>query len=399
MNATTTAIAVPSKSKPKKRGKRGDGHLYRRPHSKYWWMKVPNNGRVIRESTHETDIKKAQQKLDAKLDEVGAARGGFTTLIGPEHKTVTVQALINALMADFELRKVRSLKSITSYLKTIESTFGHWKAVDLTKDAIDHYIADRVKKGHAPASINRSTQVLGQAIRGFLEEHRLPVPKIRRLPEENIREGFYSQTDIAKLIAALPEDLKDFTLWAAWTGWRKGEIASLAWSAVDRAAGEVRLSWRKSKNRQARSMALVGELAQIIERRWAERQITGRDGTVHLSPLVFHRGCTAAGQVIRVADFDKSFAAACRAAGLPYGRKGGHTFHDLRRTAARNLRRAGVSETVSMAVTGHVTASMFRRYSITDPDDIRQAMERVQAHIGSEPVEASNVIALKSARS
>jgi hypothetical protein len=58
-----------------------------------------------------------------------------------------------------------------------------------------------------------------------------------------------------------------------------------------------------------------------------------------------------------------------------------------------------VSETVSMAVTGHVTASMFRRYSITDPDDIRQAMERVQAHIGSEPVEASNVIALKSARS
>src|SRR5437899_5688040 len=255
------------------RRKRGDGGLYRRPGTAYWWMRIPYRSGMLRESTGETDRKKAKVKLDAKRDEIAAARGGYTTLVGPEQKSKTVDALLDALVQDFELRKVRSLKSIKSYIKSVEKAFGHWKAVELVgaEDAITRYIAGRVKAGHAPASINHSLQVLLQAIRPFLTKHRLPVPEIRRLPEDNVREGFYSRADVEKLIPALPEDLRDFTRWGFLCGWRKAEIASLRWADVDREAGSLRLSWRKSKSKQARTMALVGDLAAIIERRAAAR--------------------------------------------------------------------------------------------------------------------------------
>lgn len=49
------------------------------------------------------------------------------------------------------------------------------------------------------------------------------------------------------------------------------------------------------------------------------------------------------------------------------------------------------SETVSLAVTGHRTASIFRRYSIVDDTDIREALLKVQAHVDTLPTERTVV--------
>jgi integrase len=112
---------------------------------------------------------------------------------------------------------------------------------------------------------------------------------------------------------------------------------------------------------------VTGGLAELIERRWQARTVTGPAGMVTLSPLVFHRHGAPLG------DFRKAWAKACTTAQVP-----GTLFHDLRRSAIVNLDRAGVSQTVAMALSGHLTPSVWRRYRIVSTRDLRAAMAQVQ---------------------
>ena len=77
---------------------------------------------------------------------------------------------------------------------------------------------------------------------------------IRKLPEDNLRDGFYGRAGVETFIAALLQGLHDFTRRGFLTGWREGEIASLRWADVEREAGSLRLSWQKTKTTQARTI-------------------------------------------------------------------------------------------------------------------------------------------------
>ena len=187
------------------------------------------------------------------------------------------------------------------------------------------------------------------------------MPHIRKLPERNVRQGFFEPEEIEAVIAYLPSYLKNFVRFAYLTGWRKGEVAQLTWDDVDRKAKTIRLRPEGSKTARGRTIALTGELWDLIVHQWKAR------GKV---PWVFHR------DEFPIGDIRKAWKTACRKAGIP-----GRLFHDLRRTAARNMRRAGVPERVIMDIVGHETNAMFVRYNIVDESDTRDAFARTQDYL------------------
>jgi integrase len=365
-----------------KRERREKG-LYKQPGSKFWWYAISHRGRLIRQSTGKTNVKKARDVLKTKRDELAAARGGYTILSGPETRRVSVADRLARLLRDYELRGVRSLAQVRAHLgfpskpegksRTILEAFGRERVVDLSEDMIDEYMRRRLAAGARPATVNRETQLLGQAIRPFLQKHRLPMPPIRKLPEDNTREGFFSRAELEPLVSHLPSDLRDFTRWAYLTAWRKSEIASLRWVDVDVEGRTVRLSWRRSKNKKARTMVLAGDLAAIIERRSAARAALVVKGIA--TDRVFFREDGSP-----VQDFKKAWASACKTAGVA-----GRLFHDLRRSGIRNMTRAGVSRKVATTISGHRTEAIYARYDIPDEEDLKDAVIKTQAYIDTLP--------------
>jgi integrase len=357
--------------------KRGEGTLYRQRNSRFWWYRIGFQGRILCASTKTTDVRAAREVLKQKYRELEAAKGGFVYMPGPEVKRITVGRLLDELLADYELHGRRSIQGVRSHVKRLREELGEIRAVDLKPKDLTGYQMTRRKANAAGGTINRELALLRRAARRFLEEQRLVMPRVTPLPE-NVREGFFTQAEVAKLVKHLPEDLHDFVWFAFLTGWRKGEIASLKWADVDEEAKTLRLSWRKSKNSQARTMALAGELANIINRcavARAERVVAGHD-----LPYVFVRASAkvrntrARGR--QVDDFGVVWRRACKEAGLE-----GRLFHDLRRSAARNMDRAGVSRHVAMQITGHKTEAMYRRYNIVSEQDIRAALIKTQTYL------------------
>ena len=125
---------------------------------------------------------------------------------------------------------------------------------------------------------------------------------------------------------------------------------------------------------RGRTVVLEAELAELIDRRWQAR-LCEKDGNVRVAAVVFHRDGGPVG------DFRKAWATACEAAGVP-----DKLFHDLRRTAARNMVRASVPERVAMTVTGHLTRSMFDCYNIVSEDDLRMAAQKTTMYVDTLPM-------------
>ena len=161
-------------------------------------------------------------------------------------------------------------------------------------------------------------------------------------------------------------DVRDFCEWFYWTGMRPGEIRALTWASFDRETSTLRLHARDAKIGHGRALVLERDLRAIIERRVRARRLD--------CPLIFHRGGRPIGE------FRKGWKRACREAGVE-----GKLVYDLRRTAVRNMVRAGVDPSVAMKISGHRTRSIFDRYNIISDADLREAITKTTLYVESLP--------------
>ena len=161
--------------------------------------------------------------------------------------------------------------------------------------------------------------------------------------------------------------LKGFVTFAYKTGWRFSEISSLKWNQVDLTAGTVRLEAGTTKNDEARTVYMDEELSQVFKEQWETRKRTGK-----LTLYVFPSKDTQT----RIKDIRGSWDTACKEAKI-----GRRLFHDFRRTAIRNMIRAGIPERVAMMISGHKTRSLFDRYNIVSDADLKLVSQKQEAYL------------------
>jgi integrase len=280
--------------------------------------------------------------------------------------------------------------------KHLKPYFGGRKLVAITTSEITDYVvkrqqaiivtgkgANRRERPVSNAEINRELAVLKRifvlAIQGRKVLHKPHIPMLR---ENNTRTGFFEFEQFQAVRAHLPEDVQPIITFAYITGWRiASEVLPLQWRHIDFKSGEVRLDAGTTKNGDGRVFKMTDDLRMLLdERQHATKELERKSGAI--IPWVFYRTVATergdAKEAKPIRTFKKAWSEACIAAGCP-----GRIPHDLRRTAVRNMVRAGVPERVAMRLTGHKTRSVFERYNIVSDGDLDVAAVRLNGLIGS----------------
>ena len=282
----------------------------------------------------------------------------------PEGTPLTFDIMAQAYLEDYVLQRYRTLATARPRVEHLREFFGGWAVETITADSVRNYQLCRRKQGAEAATVNRETSALSRMFqlairRGQLE--RMPLFP-QRLEENPPRDGFFEHAEYLKVRAQLPRSFQDVLDFAYYSGWRRNEILGLTWAEVDLKGGVIRLTPRRSKTKTGRVLPISPPLQQVLARRRRLRQAQ--------DPRVFHR------DGVPVREWRTALRDACQNANVPH-----RLLHDCRRTAARNLIRAGVPERIAMLLTGHKTRAVFDRYNIVNEQELLTAGERLAAYL------------------
>jgi integrase len=348
------------------------GHLIEVREQGPWWIRYSVGGGlhcVSAESYKKADALKLLKAREAESSQAIATPTGVGT-IGFEEAA-------DGLLTDYRVNKKRSLRTVTLRIQKHLTPFFAGRAMAaITPPLIREYIAHRQASGASNATVNRDLITLKRMFSLAVQDGRLLTrPYIPLLKESNIRRGFFEREPFQILAAQLPPYMRGIAEFAYITGWRTpSEILPLEWRQVDLTAGEVRLDPGTTKNGEGRVFPFTRALRGVLERQQAVAEALTRDRGI-LTPYVF---CYTIGRKAGRRVTDSGYLHAWRRARTAAGAHD-RIPHDCRRTAVRNLVRAGVPERVAMQLTGHRTRAIFERYNITSPNDLREAAQRLDA--------------------
>jgi integrase len=270
----------------------------------------------------------------------------------------SIDELFDLVVQDYKVSGYKTLKQLESRLKHLRPWFGAIRADQLVKADYTDYAEERQRAGVRNKTIMHEIGVVQRAFK--LGE--IPCPAFKGLRPAPPRQGFFDDAEIAAVAIRLPEYVRPALRFGYLTGWRRNEVLRLEWSAVDFAAGEIRLWTSKNGRPRCFPMDVAPGLRQLLVEQKARHDAWLAEGI--LVPWVFARRLKTKPQVKPLTSFRAPWIAACEAAGCP-----GRIFHDLRRSGARQLELAGWPRQLTMRWMGHETEAMFRRYQIESAAD------------------------------
>jgi integrase len=354
---------------------RGQGRLFRPTWngrtSAVWWLDYAARGARHRESSGTTSRRDAARILRDRLGdrETGKLVGRPDRVVLASYTTAAggAQQLAGGLRwlheTQYELDGLRSKARIMQCWHHLERLLGaDCPALDVTPTRLDAYAKTRLAEGAARATLNNELAALRRAFNLARRKGLIgAAPVIELAAADNVREGFFEEDDFAAVLLELPAYARPVIRFLRVTGWRVSEALALSWDRVDWEAEGIRLAARQTKGKRARlfPFGLAPDLKSVLEAAWAARdgvcvfQGPRRGAPLGYTTLLHH------------------WQAATKRAGCP-----GRLMHDLRRTAARDFRRAGVDEGTIMVLCGWRRREMFDRYNIIDEQDLAAAVAK-----------------------
>jgi integrase len=395
--ADLAVLEIPKRkanARPKRRSPRGLGSLWqptykvtlpdgskeKRKSNYYWIAYHDGSGKRVSENSNCTTKEGARDILKDRLAKIST--GTFTDF--QRYKDVTLKQIADDLRTQYVTKGRRSTKKLELSLTRLEEFFGTDCPVSsMTIDRIESYRAARMADEAKPSAptVTRELAALKAALRlGYKHDKVNRVPHIEMPDErEHIEEGEFSPEQIAALLKELPAHMVPLIRFLYRTGMRVREALGLKWTEVRLDVCALRLSGRRTKNKEAKPLTLDGELLEIIK---------GQRGDLKKplqSEWVFPN---ARGEQLTYDQAYGPFQAACKRAEIKDGfttwdgKARTPSFHDLRRTFAREADRCGVPHADIRRIGGWKTQAMLERYLGANEDRMRRAFALMDASFG-----------------
>lgn len=337
-----------------------DGTIQESPnYSIAYWFR----GRERVESAHTDSESKANKLLAQRLGEIGK---GVHAL---QQNKFFYADMVELMRLDYIRKKNRSWEDVFHKIKPLETSFAHARGRDIDIDKIDKHVDRRIEEGAATATINGELRYLRRMLRLACKKGRLTAaPVIELLPGENKRDGTVEVGDFNRLLTKFDDlDVRDLVEFLFAAGWRVTSVERMEKADVDYARETVKLRDAVSKNKESMllSFKTFPTMRAILLRR--------KEKLLPDCNFIFHRN----GRQIR--DFREEWKKATSAAKLT-----GLSVHDLCRSCAVNLSRAGIEETTASKYMNRKTLAIYKQYRIVHTRDTERAGAALESYFAAE---------------
>ena len=329
---------------------------------------VYRNGRRFEESARTGSYEEARDLL--KLKEGDVAKG---LPVSPRAGKLRFEDAVADVLNDYI---VNGRKSHSDTKRRIDlhlaPFFRGRRMTELTTADMRTFTKERLTAGAAVAEVNRELAIVKRAYSLAIKAGRLHArPHVPMMAEHNVRRGFLEPVQFEAVVGHLPDALRAPLTLGYLTGWRlASEVLPLEWRSVDWEGRVVRLDPGTTKSGEGRGFPFTAAIETLLKGQLAEHERLKKLGRI--VPLVFHRNGK------RIKNVRGAWASSCTKAGVP-----GRLLHDMRRSAVRNLERDGVSRSAAMAMVGHKTEAIYRRYAIVDASALRDAAAKIDRAAGT----------------